>query len=74
VPPIFVLTINARTAKCGENDTQERAFVVEMLQRAARQIGDGSKPLAGQNVAEPGAANPTNCSFAFGPGSINGGL
>jgi hypothetical protein len=48
--------------------------VVEMLQRAARQIGDGSRPLSRRNVAEPGVANPLNCSYAFGPGSINGEL
>jgi hypothetical protein len=68
---IFALTITSRTGKCGENATQERAFVVEMLTRAAQQIGNGSAPLHGQNVAEPGAANPLNCSYAFGAGSLN---
>jgi hypothetical protein len=71
---IFTFTITARTAKAGETDVQERLFVVEMLRRAAQQIANGSKPLAGQNVAEPGVANPSNCSYAFGPGSINGDL
>ena len=71
---IFTFAITARTGKCGESATQERAFVVEMLHRAAQQIGNGSAPLSGQNVAEPGAANPSNCSYAFGPGSLNQGL
>jgi hypothetical protein len=71
---VFTFTITARTAKAGETDIQERRFVVEMLQRAARQIGDGSRPLSRRNVAEPGVANPLNCSYAFGPGSINGEL
>jgi hypothetical protein len=68
---IFTLTITSRTGKCGENATQERAFIVEMLTRAAQQIGNGSAPLHGQNVAEPGAGNPLNCSYAFGAGSLN---
>jgi hypothetical protein len=71
---IFTLTIRARTGKAGESAVQERMFVVEMLERAAQQIGNGSKPLSGQNVAEPGAANPTNCSYAFGAGSLNASL
>jgi hypothetical protein len=71
---IFTLTITSRTGKAGETAVQERLFVVEMLRRAAQQIGDGTAPLHGQNVAEPGAANPTNCSYAFGAGSINGSL
>jgi hypothetical protein len=71
---IFTLTIAARTGKAGENATQERQFVVEMLHRAAQQIGNGSAPLSGQNVAEPKASNPSNCSYAFGPGSLNQGL
>jgi hypothetical protein len=71
---IFTLTITARTGKAGETATQERLFVVEMLQRAAQQIGDGSRPLSGQNVAEPGVANPLNCSYSFGAGSLNGSL
>jgi hypothetical protein len=71
---IFTFTITARTGKAGETAVQERLFVVEMLRRAAQQIGDGSKPLSGQNVTEPGVANPLNCSYAFGPGSINQGL
>jgi hypothetical protein len=70
---IFSFTITARTAKCGESAAQERAFVVEMLQRAAQQIGNGSSPASGPNIPEPGNANPTNCSYAFGAGSINGG-
>ena len=53
---IFTLTITARTGKAGETAVQERLFVVEMLRRAAQQIGDGTKPLSGQNVAEPGVA------------------
>jgi hypothetical protein len=68
---IFTLTITARTGKAGETAVNERLFVVEMLRRAAQQIGDGSAPLSGQNVAEPGALNPANCSYAFGPGSLN---
>lgn len=68
---IFTLTINERTAKAGETDVQERLFVVELLRRAAQQIANGSKPQSGQHVAEPGAVNPTNCSYEFGPGSIN---
>jgi hypothetical protein len=68
---IFTFTITARTGKAGETAVQERLFVVEMLRRAAQQIDDGSKPLAGQNVAEPGAGNPLNCSYAFGAGSLN---
>jgi hypothetical protein len=68
---IFTFTIAARTLKSGENATQERAFVVEMMRRAIQQIGDGSPPLSGQNIAEPGALNPANCSYAFGSGSLN---
>jgi len=71
---IFTLTITGKTAKFGETAEQERRGVVEMLQRAAQQIGNGSKPLSGQNVAEPNAANPTNCSYAFGAGSLNASL
>jgi len=71
---IFTLTITSRTGKAGESATQERLFVVEMLRRAAQQIGDGSRPLSGQNVAEPGAANSANCSYSFGAGSLNQGL
>jgi hypothetical protein len=71
---IFTLTITARTGKAGETAVQERLFVVEMLRRAAQQIGDGTKPLSGQNVAEPGAANPVNCSYSFGAGSLNASL
>jgi hypothetical protein len=68
---IFTFTIEARTLKCGENATQERAFVVEMMRRAIQQIGDGAAPLSGQTIAEPGALNPANCSYAFGAGSMN---
>jgi hypothetical protein len=68
---IFTFTIAARTLKCGETGTQERAFVVEMLRRAIQQIGNGTAPLSGQAIAEPGALNPSNCSYAFGPGSLN---
>jgi hypothetical protein len=68
---IFTLTITAKTAKFGATAEQERLGVVEMLHRAAQQIGNGSKPLSGQNVPEPNAANPTNCSYAFGAGSLN---
>jgi hypothetical protein len=71
---MFTLTIEARTGKAGETATQERLFVVEMIHRAAQQIANGSTPLAGQNVAEPGVANPTNCSYSFGPGSLNASL
>jgi hypothetical protein len=42
-----------------------------MMQRAIQQIGDGSPPLSGHNIAEPGALNPANCSYAFGAGSLN---
>jgi hypothetical protein len=59
---LFTLTIAAKTAKFGETAEQERRGVAEMLERAARQVGNGSRPLAGQNVAEPGAANALNCS------------
>jgi hypothetical protein len=68
---IFTFTITARTLKSGESPTQERLYVVEMMQRAIQQIGDGSRPLSGQNIAEPGALNPANCSYAFGAGSLN---
>jgi hypothetical protein len=71
---IFSLTITARTGKAGESAIQERLWVVEMLHRAAQQIGNHSAPLHGQNVAEPGAANPANCSYAFGAGSLNASL
>jgi hypothetical protein len=71
---IFTFTITARTGKAGETAVQERLFVVEMLRRAAQQIGDGSAPLSGQNIAEPGVANPTNCSYSFGAGSLNASL
>ena len=40
---IFTLTITSRTGKCGENATQERAFVVEMLTRAAQQTVVGGE-------------------------------
>ena len=36
--------------------------------------GNGSAPLHGQNVAEPGTGNPANCSYAFGAGSLNASL
>jgi hypothetical protein len=68
---IFTFTITARTLKAGENPTQERLYVVEMMRRAIQQIGDGAAPLSGQTIAEPGAVNPANCSYAFGPGSLN---
>jgi hypothetical protein len=68
---IFTFTITARTLKSGENATQERAFVVEMMRRAIQQIGNGTAPLSGQAIAEPGAVNPANCSYAFGAGSLN---
>jgi|HubBroStandDraft_2_1064218.scaffolds.fasta_scaffold1169634_1 hypothetical protein len=71
---MFTFPIEARTAKCGDSHAQERAFVVEMLRRAVQQIGNGSKPWSGQNVVEPSAVNVSNCSYAFGPGSLNGGL
>jgi len=71
---IFTFTITARTLKSGENATQERAFVVEMMRRAIQQIGSAAAPLSGQAIAEPGALNPANCSYAFGPGSLNADL
>jgi hypothetical protein len=71
---IFTLTIASRTARFGETDSQERAAVAYVLQQAAQAIASGSAPLAGQNLPEPGNANPTNCSYAFGPRSLNGAL
>jgi hypothetical protein len=68
---IFTFTIEARTLKCGEDARQERLYVVEMMQRAIQQIGNGTAPLSGQFIAEPGVLNPANCSYAFGAGSLN---
>jgi hypothetical protein len=68
---IFTFTITARTLKSGENAMQERLYVVEMLRAAIQKIGSHAPPFAGQTIAEPGALNPANCSYAFGPGSLN---
>ena len=68
---IFTFTIEARTLKSGETAAQERLFVVEMLRAAVQRIASHTPPLSGQSIAEPGALNPANCSYAFGPGSLN---
>jgi hypothetical protein len=71
---IFTFTIEARTLKSGENATQERLYVVEMMRAAIQKIGSHAPPFAGQTIAEPGALNGANCSYAFGAGSLNAGL
>lgn len=71
---IFTLTIMTRTPQMGETPHSERAQVAWLLGQAAARIHSGSSPQGGQNVAEVGAANPTNCTYSFGPGSLNQGL
>lgn len=68
---IFTLTVTARTAAMGESPDQERQAIAGILHRAAVAVGSGSTPQNGQNLPEPGALNPTNASYAFGPGSLN---
>jgi hypothetical protein len=71
---IFTLTVNTRTAGMGDNASQERNAIAQLLTVAAQRIGGHTAPFGGQNVAEPGGVAPTNCSYTFGAGSLNQGL
>ena len=71
---IFTLTITSRTPFFGDRTDQERSAVAYLLHQAANQLGQGAPPLGGSSLGEPGAANPSNCSWTFGAGALNQGL
>ncbi len=71
---VFTLTITARTGMMGETPNGERSHVAWLLRQAAERIHSGSSPQGGQNIAEPGNVNASNCTYSFGAGSLNQGL